>query len=46
MLLESVSSTIKRAEELLNGINDRSIGTDAPIRMEDHFSGDYLTYYT
>ncbi|KAL7611565.1 hypothetical protein Lser_V15G07715 [Lactuca serriola] len=38
MLLESVSSTIKRAEELLNGINDRSIGTDAPIRMEDHFS--------
>ncbi|KAI3722352.1 hypothetical protein L2E82_33388 [Cichorium intybus] len=38
MLLESVSSTIKRAEELLKGINDRSIGSDAPIRIEDHFT--------
>lgn len=40
MLLESVSSAYKRAEELLNSINDRSIGSEGPIRIEDHFSGD------
>ena len=39
MLLESVSSTAKRAEELLNGINDNSIGADSPIRIEDYFTG-------
>lgn len=39
MLLESVSATAKRAEELLNGINDNSIGADSPIRIEDHFTG-------
>ncbi|XP_075475269.1 paired amphipathic helix protein Sin3-like 2 [Primulina tabacum] len=38
MLLESVSSTAKRAEELLNGINNNSIGSDGPIRVEDHFT--------
>ncbi|KAL2528801.1 Paired amphipathic helix protein Sin3-like 2 [Forsythia ovata] len=38
MLLESVSSTAKRAEELLNGINNNSIGSDSPIRIEDHFT--------
>ncbi|XP_027075364.2 paired amphipathic helix protein Sin3-like 2 isoform X2 [Coffea arabica] len=38
MLLESVSSTAKRAEELLNGINDNSIGADSPIRIEDYFT--------
>ncbi|XP_024973275.1 paired amphipathic helix protein Sin3-like 2 [Cynara cardunculus var. scolymus] len=38
MLLESVSSTAKRAEELLNSINDRSIGSEAPIRIEEHFT--------
>lgn len=39
MLLESVSSTAKRAEELLNAINDNSIGGDGPIHIEDHFTG-------
>lgn len=39
MLLESVSSTAKRAEELLNAINDNKIGGDGPIRIEDHFTG-------
>ncbi|KAG8384767.1 hypothetical protein BUALT_Bualt04G0152800 [Buddleja alternifolia] len=38
MLLESVSSTAKRAEELLNSINNNSIGSDGPIRVADHFS--------
>ncbi|KAK9071711.1 hypothetical protein SSX86_008140 [Deinandra increscens subsp. villosa] len=38
MLLESVNSTIKRAEELLNRINDCSIGSEGPIRIEDHFT--------
>ncbi|XP_009630074.1 paired amphipathic helix protein Sin3-like 2 isoform X1 [Nicotiana tomentosiformis] len=38
MLLESVSSTAKRAEELLNAINDNSIGGDGPIHIEDHFT--------
>ncbi|XP_076908642.1 paired amphipathic helix protein Sin3-like 2 [Bidens hawaiensis] len=38
MLLESVSSTIKHAEELLNSINNCSISSDGPIRMEDHFT--------
>ncbi|KAL3526003.1 hypothetical protein ACH5RR_014375 [Cinchona calisaya] len=38
MLLESVSSAAKRAEELLNGINDNSIGANSPIRIEDHFT--------
>ncbi|KAL0431680.1 UNVERIFIED_CONTAM: Paired amphipathic helix protein Sin3-like 2 [Sesamum radiatum] len=38
MLLESVGSTAKRAEELLNSINNNSIGSDSPIRVEDHFT--------
>ncbi|KAI3808698.1 hypothetical protein L1987_24656 [Smallanthus sonchifolius] len=38
MLLESVSSTIKRAEELLNSINDRLIVSQGPIRIQDHFT--------
>ncbi|XP_019161607.1 PREDICTED: paired amphipathic helix protein Sin3-like 2 isoform X2 [Ipomoea nil] len=38
MLLESVSSTAKRADELLNAINDNKIGGDSPIRIEDHFT--------
>ncbi|KAL2505092.1 Paired amphipathic helix protein Sin3-like 2 [Abeliophyllum distichum] len=42
MLLESVSSTAKRAEELLNGINNNSIGSDSPIRIEDHFTALHL----
>ncbi|KAA8530290.1 hypothetical protein F0562_004999 [Nyssa sinensis] len=38
MLLESVSSTAKRVEELLNSINDNSINLESPIRTEDHFT--------
>ncbi|XP_069149570.1 paired amphipathic helix protein Sin3-like 2 isoform X4 [Solanum lycopersicum] len=38
MLLESVSSAAKRAEELLNSLNDNSVGADGPIRIEDHFT--------
>ncbi|KAL6551522.1 hypothetical protein OROGR_007676 [Orobanche gracilis] len=38
MLLESVSSTSKRAEELLNSINNNSVGSDGPIRVEDYFT--------
>ncbi|KAJ0754471.1 putative transcription regulator Others family [Helianthus annuus] len=37
MLLESVKSTAKRAEELLNNINNKIISPDTPIRIEDHF---------
>ena len=42
MLLESVSSTAKRAEDLLNNIKDNKINMDSPIRIEDHFTGLYL----
>ncbi|XP_024977517.1 paired amphipathic helix protein Sin3-like 2 isoform X2 [Cynara cardunculus var. scolymus] len=38
MLLESVSSTSKRVEELLNGINNKTINLETPIRIEDHFT--------
>ncbi|KAK4477405.1 hypothetical protein RD792_016626, partial [Penstemon davidsonii] len=38
MLLESVSSTSKRAEELLNSITNNTVGSDSPIRIEDHFT--------
>ncbi|XP_051141397.1 paired amphipathic helix protein Sin3-like 2 isoform X2 [Andrographis paniculata] len=38
MLLESVSSTAKRAEELINSINSNSIMADGPLRIEDHFT--------
>ncbi|PIN14518.1 Histone deacetylase complex, SIN3 component [Handroanthus impetiginosus] len=38
MLLESVTSTAKRVEELLNSFNNNSIGSDGPIRVEDHFT--------
>lgn len=36
MLLESVSSTTKRAEELFNGINENKVETS--IHIEDHFT--------
>lgn len=39
MLLESVTSASKRAEELLNSINDNKISTETPIQVEDHFTG-------
>ncbi|KAH0973002.1 hypothetical protein GBA52_025158 [Prunus armeniaca] len=38
MLLESVSSTAKRAEELLNSINENKITMESPIHIEDHFT--------
>ncbi|XP_073018973.1 paired amphipathic helix protein Sin3-like 2 isoform X2 [Primulina eburnea] len=38
MLLESVSSTAKRVEELLNSINNNSIGSDSRIIVEDHLT--------
>ncbi|CAA0823407.1 Paired amphipathic helix protein Sin3-like 2 [Striga hermonthica] len=38
MLLESVSSTAKRVEELLNGINNNTIGSDGPIKVDEYFS--------
>ncbi|CAK7328041.1 unnamed protein product [Dovyalis caffra] len=36
MLLESVSSTTKRAEELLNSINENKVET--PVHIEDHLT--------
>ncbi|KAI8032315.1 Paired amphipathic helix protein Sin3-like 2 [Camellia lanceoleosa] len=38
MLLESVSSTSKRAEDLLNCLNDNTIRPESPINIEDHFT--------
>ncbi|EYU34691.1 hypothetical protein MIMGU_mgv1a0002561mg, partial [Erythranthe guttata] len=38
MLLESVTATAKKVEEFLNGINNNTIGSDSPIRVEDHLS--------
>ncbi|KAI7732752.1 hypothetical protein M8C21_025596 [Ambrosia artemisiifolia] len=38
MLLESVSATAKRVEDLLNNINNRSVSTYVPIHIEDHFT--------
>lgn len=39
MLLESVSSTAKRAEELLTLINENKISLEAPFHIKDHFNG-------
>lgn len=38
MLLESVNVSTKRVEELLEKINNNTIKTDSPIRIEDHFT--------
>ncbi|XP_021760068.1 paired amphipathic helix protein Sin3-like 2 isoform X1 [Chenopodium quinoa] len=38
MLLESVSSTAKRVEDLLNNVNSNMISSDGPIRIEDYFT--------
>ncbi|XP_044493571.1 paired amphipathic helix protein Sin3-like 4 isoform X4 [Mangifera indica] len=38
MLLESVNVTTKRVEELLEKINNNTIKTDGPIRIEEHFT--------
>ncbi|WOG93367.1 hypothetical protein DCAR_0312651 [Daucus carota subsp. sativus] len=38
MLLESVTATAKRAEELLNIMNKNSINSESTICVEDHFT--------
>ncbi|KAL6143380.1 hypothetical protein ACLB2K_054075 [Fragaria x ananassa] len=38
MLLESVSSTCKRAEELLNSMNENKLSMETQIHIEDHFT--------
>uniref|UniRef100_A0A803PD15 Histone deacetylase interacting domain-containing protein n=1 Tax=Cannabis sativa TaxID=3483 RepID=A0A803PD15_CANSA len=38
MLLESVNVTTKRVVELLEKINNNTVKTDSPIRIEDHFT--------
>lgn len=39
MLLESVNVTTKRVEELLEKINNNTLKTDGPIRIEEYFTG-------
>lgn len=41
MLLESVSSAAKRAEELYNNINENKINMESLNRIDDHFTGLY-----
>ena len=41
MLLESVSSAAKRAEELYNNISENKISVESLGRIEDHFTGLY-----
>lgn len=41
MLLESVSSAAKKAEELYNSINENKISVETLNRIEDHFTGMY-----
>ena len=43
MLLESVNSTAKRVEEVINSINKTR--PEIPIRIEDHFNGMYYITY-
>ncbi|KAE8689306.1 Paired amphipathic helix protein Sin3-like 2 [Hibiscus syriacus] len=38
MLLESVSSTAKRVEDLLNSINENKISMESPFRVEEHLT--------
>ncbi|KAE8667564.1 hypothetical protein F3Y22_tig00112399pilonHSYRG00010 [Hibiscus syriacus] len=38
MLLESVSSTAKRVEDLLNSINENKINMESPFRVEEHLT--------
>lgn len=40
MLLESVTSAAKHAEDLLNSISDNSVGS--PIQIEGHLTGSHL----
>lgn len=41
MLLESVGSAAKSAEELLNIIVEKKISFEGSFRIEDHFTGLY-----
>lgn len=43
MLLESVNVTTRRVEELLDKINDNTINSDSPVRVEDYLTGSKLT---
>lgn len=45
MLIESVSSTAKRAEELLNTANESKTSLQTPFQVENHFTGLYNSYY-
>ncbi|XP_019164891.1 PREDICTED: paired amphipathic helix protein Sin3-like 3 isoform X2 [Ipomoea nil] len=38
MLLESVNVTTRRVEELLDRINDNTINSDSPVRVEDYLT--------
>nr|GMD16980.1 paired amphipathic helix protein Sin3-like 3 isoform X1 [Ipomoea batatas] len=38
MLLESVNVTTRRVEELLDKINDNTINSDSPVRVEDYLT--------
>jgi len=42
MLLESVSSTFKRAEELLNNISESLHNMETPFHVENYFTGLYF----
>lgn len=39
MLLESVSSTVKRVEELLNSFNENRNSQETPFQVENHLTG-------
>lgn len=41
MLLESVSSAAKRADELYTNITENKISVESLSRIEDHFTGLY-----
>lgn len=45
MLLESVNVTTKRVEELLEKINNNTVKSDSPIRIEDHLTGQRIYYW-
>lgn len=45
MLLESVGSAAKSAEELLNIIIEKKISFEGSFRIEDHFTGLWAFVY-
>jgi paired amphipathic helix protein Sin3a len=42
MLLESVNVAIKRVEELIEKMQDNSIKSDNPIRIDEHLTCKHL----